>query len=331
MIHDSHKSLRCGIVLAAGEGERLRPFVRRLRGDTLPKQYVNFIGARSMLEHTFCRAERVISPERLFTVVSQEHLRHPEVEEQLSGRAGSTVIVQPENKETGPGILLPLMHLYKRYPDSAVAVFPSDHFIVEEALFMAHVDLAYHVVERHPRCLVLLGMEPRYAELEYGYILPGARVQPPAPLAIHEVHRFIEKPRLQVARELLQEGGLWNTMVMVFRVETLLELVRTTAPLLYRLFKRILEAIGTVNEMRVVEAVYRHMETVNFSRGLLEPLSLGHATRLLVVPVPGVFWSDWGSEERIWKALSKSGLPAQLPGTGAHRLPGVLDHHRNST
>lgn len=99
---------RCGIVLAAGEGERLRPLVRQIRGEVLPKQYVNFIGARSMLEHTFSRVERLIPEERVFTVVGRNHLAYPSVNRQLSGRLEGTVVVQPQNRETGPGILLPL-------------------------------------------------------------------------------------------------------------------------------------------------------------------------------------------------------------------------------
>jgi len=33
-----------GLVLAGGEGQRVKAFVRRMRGDALPKQYVNFTG-----------------------------------------------------------------------------------------------------------------------------------------------------------------------------------------------------------------------------------------------------------------------------------------------
>ena len=261
-----------------------------------------------MLEHTLCRAERVISPERLFTVVSRDHLRYPEVKRQLSICASGTVVVQPQNKETGPGILLPLMHVYKRYPDSVVAVFPADHFIVEEALFMAHVDLAMRVAERRPSCLVLLGMEPRLPEPEYGYILPGTEVGDLAPLAaVRKVLGFIEKPEPRAARRLLRKGGLWNTMVMAFKVKTLLDLVRGIAPSLYLSFTRICEAIGKRDEAHVVERAYRSMEAVNFSRGLLETLSLKHSSPLLVLPVRGVLWSDWGSEQRIVRMLSNAG------------------------
>lgn len=329
MITDSANS-RCAIVLAAGEGERLRPFISRLRGDALPKQYINFIGGRSMLEHTFSRAERVIAPERLFTVVSRDHLRHPEVRQQLSDRPTGTIVSQPENKETGPGILLPLAHICRRYPDPVVAVFPSDHFVLEEALFMAHVDLACRVVERYPSYLVLLGMEPDEPEPEYGYILPGPREKVLSPLAVRPVVNFVEKPDLHAARQLILNGGVWNTMVMVFRAGTMLELVRQSAPLLYDAFKRISVAIGTRSERNTIEETYRWLEPVNFSRGVLERISRAGASRLVVLPVRGVLWSDWGSEQRIMTALGKAGLAANARATREHRFPGVLDHHSNS-
>ena len=149
MINSTHRPVRCGIVLAGGEGTRLRSFVRQLRGDFLPKQYVRFVGTRSMLEHTFHRAERLVPAESLFTVVSRRHLNHPEVRWQLASRPRGTVVVQPENKETGPGILLPLMNVYKRLPNSTVVIFPSDHFILEEKHFMDQLELACQAVEQN--------------------------------------------------------------------------------------------------------------------------------------------------------------------------------------
>jgi mannose-1-phosphate guanylyltransferase len=160
---ETEASTRCGIILAAGEGIRLRPFVEKLRGCALPKQYVNFIGKRSMLEHTFSRAQKMIPAERLFTVVSQNHLRYPEVAQQLSSRPTACIVEQPDNRDTGPGLLLPLAHLYRRYADSIVVVFPSDHFILEEDRFMAYVDQAFRVVEQDPAKVVLLGVHPSEA------------------------------------------------------------------------------------------------------------------------------------------------------------------------
>jgi mannose-1-phosphate guanylyltransferase len=74
-----YRAPRCGVVLAGGDGKRLRAFERRLLGFELPKQYVSFTGNRSMLKHTFHRAEQLISRECLYAVVAQDHFRHPEV------------------------------------------------------------------------------------------------------------------------------------------------------------------------------------------------------------------------------------------------------------
>jgi len=306
----SPRPVRSGIILAGGEGERLRPFIRQLRGGLLPKQYVNFIGTRSMLEHTFHRTEELIPPERLFTVVSRNHLSYPEVRRQLSDRPLDTVVVQPVNKETGPGILLPLMHAYKRYPQSVVAVFPSDHFIVEEELFMAHVDLAFSAVEQNPSCLVLLGVQSSEPDPEYGYIVPGREVYP----GLCEVSRFIEKPEPHAALKLIQKGGLWNTMVMIFKARTMVDLVCRAAPQMYRFFGQILDAIGTAGETDAVNDAYRRLEAVNFSKGLLESFSVEYASRLMVLPVRGVYWSDWGSEHRIMSVLQNAGYLGRMQG-----------------
>ena len=138
-------SLLWGLVLAAGDGTRLQSYIQKIRGENLPKQYVNFIGRCSMLEHTVDRAEKLIPQQQIVTVVSKHHLRFAAVQRQLARQLPTNIILQPENKETLPGILLPLMHVYKRCPKGIVALFPSDHFILEEDRFM------YHVAQAAPR------------------------------------------------------------------------------------------------------------------------------------------------------------------------------------
>lgn len=252
-----------------------------------------------MLEDTFRRAEKLIPTERLFTVVSRHHLNHSDVRQQLRSRAPGTVITQPENRETGPGILLPLMHVYKKHPTATVAVFPSDHFIEQEDLFMDHVEMAFRAVERNSSSLVLLGTEPHEPESEYGYIVPGREAHP----GICEVLRFVEKPPPDAALRLIEQGGLWNTMVIVFKVKTLLDLVRRAVPRLYHSFELILQSLGAAQEAQTINEVYQRVETVNFSKGLLEKFVADEAARLMVLPVRGVRWSDWGSEHRIKTTL----------------------------
>ncbi len=316
---DGGHARRCGIVLAAGEGMRLRPLVSRLIGEILPKQYVSFVGRRSMLEHTLQRVERLIPRERLFTVVSESHLQQGAALRQIASRPPETVVIQPDNRDTGPGLLLPLVRLQRRYPEALVAVFPSDHFILEEDRFMAHVAIAFRFVEDDPSRIVLLGVKPDGPETEYGYILQeeeqGIRATP----GLRGVARFVEKPPPEQARDLVARGGLWNTLVMIFRAETFLELVRAISPSLGIAFDDIARAIGTAGESERVREIYRRMPPVNLSRDLLENLPLAEPSRLAVLAVRGVQWSDWGSEARVLETL-RTGLPVERRSQAAGAL-----------
>jgi mannose-1-phosphate guanylyltransferase len=203
-------------------------------------------------------------------------------------------------------VLLPLLHIVARYPDAVVGIFPSDHCIDRQGLFMGYVDMAFRAVERNPASLVILGVQPHHVEPEYGYIVPAAG-GPARPLpGMRRVLTFVEKPDAASAGELVERGGLWNTMVMAFRPKTLLDLVARVTPALRRAFDRIRWAIGTPQEARVVEEVYRTLSPVNFSRAVLEAIPGLRSPSLLVLPVRGVSWNDWGSEQRIMRSLTQA-------------------------
>ncbi|HEY2990646.1 MAG TPA: sugar phosphate nucleotidyltransferase [Candidatus Binatia bacterium] len=296
---------RHAIILAGGDGKRLEPLVQRLRGDNLPKQYVNFLGRRSMLEHTFDRVEKLIVPECIMTVVTRDHLRFPDVTRQLSVRPQETIIVQPIKKDTAPGVLLPLMHLYKRNPESIVALFPSDHFVLEEDRFMSHVSLAFEMVEQNPSLLILLGIAPTEPEPEYGYILPrGNRTDR---LKIQRVSRFVEKPDPREAQHLILNGGLWNTFVMISRTKRFLGIISDLAPELFAKAEELGKAIGTRNEVNRINAIYQDLKPANFSKAILERLPQRCPSCLSVLAVENVLWSDWGLPRSIAKVVQKTG------------------------
>jgi mannose-1-phosphate guanylyltransferase len=264
-----------------------------------------------MLEHTFHRAEKLIDGERLMTIVSRHHLLHAEVRRQLGCRPRETIIVQPENKETLPGILLPLMFLHRRCPEATVALFPSDHFILEEDRFMKYVQLAVQAVMDDATRLVLLAIVPHQPETEYGYIIPGAAVGKLARFGVQPVSAFVEKPRRELACRLISAGGLWNTMTMVFKLKTFLDLVRAVQPKAYYDFLRILQSIETPAERQAIDELYRRLEPMNFSKDLMEKIAARHPERISVLPVRNVYWSDWGSPRRIQQTLKS--LPLCRP------------------
>jgi mannose-1-phosphate guanylyltransferase len=307
VVDSSKLGTRCGILLSAGNGTRLREFVHQRRGDDLPKQYVNFVGSRSMLEHTYDRAQRSIPARKLFTVVAKGHLKFQEVRRQLASIPPETVVVQPTNKETAPGVLLPLLHIYKRYPEAVVAVFPSDHFVLEKDRFMRHVDDAFRLVDRDASRLVLLGLDPHGPDTEYGYIVPGEKINASESESARRVELFVEKPSLETTKKIIASGALWNTLVMVFACKTLVSVIHRAIPELDRAFQPVLSAIGTSDEDRVIQEVYQGLQPVNLSKDVLEVLPFEHRRGLVVLPVKGVTWSDWGTSERLSRTLRQLG------------------------
>jgi len=303
---------RWGIVLSGGNGTRLRDLVYQRRADYLPKQYLNFIGKRSMLEHTLHRAEKLIPAQKLLTVIAKEHLQFKDVRRQIASRPQECVIVQPENKDTGPGILLPLLHLQKRNPAAVVTVFPSDHFILEEVLFMQHVERAFRIVESDPSRIVLLGMEPNEPDPEYGYILSSG-IDSPDFDGSRTVEMFVEKPSADSANMMMRKGGLWNTLVLVVTCQTLLQAIERAIPDLYQSFEPIRDAIGMPDEQQVIERVYQKLPSHNFSKGVLEILSFENRQNLRVLPVQGVTWKDWGTSDRVSKTLRQLGAADCAP------------------
>jgi mannose-1-phosphate guanylyltransferase len=201
------------------------------------------------------------------------------------------------------------MYLHKRSPDAIVTLFPSDHFILEEDLFMQHVERASRIVETDGSRIVLLGTEPNEPDPEYGYILYGGRIDTPDLNGGRTVEMFVEKPSADAAKMIMRKGALWNTLVLVVTCKTLLQAIERAAPELYRSFEPIQDAIGTPDEQRVIECVYQKLPSLNFSKGVLEMLSYRDRQSLRVLPVRGVTWKDWGTSDRLSKTLRQLGAP----------------------
>src|SRR5262245_9323705 len=289
-----------GIVLAAGEGTRARAFLKQLCGGRGIKQFCAVLDSRSMLEHTLARVERLIPRQRILVVVSQHH--QAEVTQHLAHWPAENVIYQPVNRDTAPGILLPLTYVSHRDPFATVTVFPSDHFVVKEDAFLAAVGRAVAEVQLFPRQLILLSARPDQAEGDYGWIEPARHE---SSRESRSVLRFVEKPSRAQACELMARGALWNTFVFAARATTLWAMVRQTAPELADAFERIGSVLRLYSSYApfFTEYAYEKMRAVNFSSGVCEPL----VSWLRVLPLPEVGWSDWGTAERILASLQHVG------------------------
>jgi len=291
------------IVLAAGEGTRVRSFLSQLCGGRGIKQFCAIMGRRSMLEHTLERVEWLIPRQRTLIIVSHDHRQ--EAARQLAHWSSENIIFQPENRDTAAGILLPLAHIAHRDPLATVAIFPSDHFILEEWKFMQAVRHAVWETQGFPWGLTLLGIEPDKVEDGYGWIEPAAEEENRTTRA---VLRFWEKPTQKQAQVLWRRGALWNSFVCVVQCGTLWGMARQAVPDIYEDFKPIRQALGKPQAELVTKKVYAKLRAVNFCSGICEPC----ASALRVLPVSGTGWSDWGSVDRILETAEQLGKKAEL-------------------
>lgn len=295
------------IILAGGEGERTRPFIEQWLGCHKPKQYCTFVGNRSMLQHTLDRADRLVRPEHKVTVIGRNHREF--VNETLEGHRSGHVILQPRNCGTAAGVFLPLTFVRAWDPDATVVIFPSDHFVFPEARFLETVRRgirASHILQDR---LILFGVRPSHLELDYGWINVGGVLGWSGGSCVRLAGSFLEKPDPIEGLQAMSNGALWNTLVIVAKVNTLWKFGWQSLPVMMERFERLGPTIGTVLEGQTLQQIYQDMPHLDFSRELLQrfPEHLG------VMELEEVLWSDWGQPERIVHTLKTLGKEPAFP------------------
>ncbi len=281
------------VLLAGGDGIRLRELTARIVGDHRPKQFCPIVGAESLLSQTRARLDPLFSGDRQVFVVSCAHKSY--YSKELADAKDSLVIAQPMNRGTAVGIIVALVQVMQADPDAVVGLFPCDHHYSDDESFRSIVRSAISCAERFPQSLVIVGAEAEYAETEYGWIEPGLAVSQTQVRPLCRVNRFWEKPSLPHARALLQNGCLWNTLVTIGSAATFLELLCSEVP---EVVLSVTRALADSD----LAPTYARLPSVDFSRDIL----VHQAKRLLVLRDSGSGWTDLGSPDRVLELLAKS-------------------------
>ena len=218
------------------------------------------------------------------------------------------IVVQPHNRGTAHGILLPLLRIEEIDSEAVVVILPADHHLRDEETMIESLREAAHRASADRDSIYLLGIEPEEADSELGYILPAMR----SGRGASAVARFIEKPPAAQARAMIDQGALWNSFIMAGSVRALLDLFDSA-------FETARHAMQTLQGAQLDEA-YQHFRTLDFSRDVLT----GNESALRVLPVPQCGWSDLGTASRVESTLrrlkAESRSPAARPYCPTHLI-----------
>ena len=287
------------ILLSGGSGKRLWPLSNGVRS----KQFLKVLKSPTgEYESMVQRIARQITESKLdasitvATGVSQL--------DSIASQLGDLVevVAEPERRDTFPAIALATSYLFKEKncsPDEVVVVMPIDPY-TELGYFQTIAKMA-QAVEENIADLVLMGIEPNEPSTKFGYIVPAHNDGSILPVA-----RFTEKPTEQVAKNLIENGALWNGGVFAFKLGYLLDIAKKYVQL---------------NSFDEIRNHYKDLPKISFDYEVAEK-----AKSIAVVKFKGQ-WKDLGTwnsllEEIPEKAIGNVVMDDSTTGTKAiNELP----------
>lgn len=282
------------VILAGGDGTRLRGVTTALTGEPTPKQFCRLLGPTTLLDETLQRLAGIVEDRRIALLVSAAHQRY--YEPLRTNRPQSLMIEQPSNNGTAVGITFALGRVRQMDREAVVGFFPSDHHYTDMGMFRSAVAAAYRIAAHARNRLVLVGATPSGPEQDYGWIEPGAPLDwPDADHAVFAVNQFWEKPNGLVASRLFRRRALWNTFMTVGTVEAFRAALAATRPELALALDQIAAAPTTTAEARIVDGLYFGSPRLCFSSQVLAQAP----ERCVVVPLRASGWVDIGRPDRL--------------------------------
>ena len=296
------------VIPAGGGGTRLWPRSRQ----ATPKQFLDIVSERTMLQETADRVASLIPIDQLFVITNAAHTAS--VHEQLPSLPTANVIGEPQGRDSAPAIGIMAALLEKTLgADYIMAVLPADHVIGDGAHFCQILKVAAEVALKG--YLVTLGIPPTNPDTGFGYI---QRADPicsdhDSGLTAYSVKQFKEKPDRESAERYLEEGGyFWNAGMFIAQVGVLRSLYKTFLPQYEEGFAKIIAAHGTPEFDRTLEEIFPTFEKISVDYGIAE-----RASMVAVIPAE-IGWNDVGSWARLAEVLSTDSCASENISIGHH-------------
>jgi mannose-1-phosphate guanylyltransferase len=277
--------------MAGGRGTRFWPRSRKRSA----KQVLRFFGERTLIQQTVDRLGPVIPPENIWVLTNS--LLQAEIRKQLPEVPKQQIVAEPAQRNTAPCIALAAQILNELDPDAVMGVFPADHLILKEARFRAFVKAAFHSALDNN--VVVLGIQPRWAETGYGYIEMPEGVKPGEKSTV-PVTSFREKPDEKTATEFVERGNFfWNAGMFFWRTSSVLDLMRHHQPKTATLMAGLPSFRSRQFAARLSET-YPLCQDISVDYAIIEK-----AEKVAGIALDDIGWNDVGSWEAVYALATK--------------------------
>ena len=285
------------VILGGGGGTRLWPVSR----DSFPKQFLKILAPTSSLQQAVLRtsAKEVFARPIVMTIDPYRFLVRQQLEEI---GCDAEIVIEPERRDSGPAILAAALLVA---PETVLFVSAADHLIENKDGLLE--DFRNAAMAAQGGALVTFGIVPSRPTGAYGYIRLGGPLEE-APEA-ERVARFVEKPGLAMAEQLIAEGCLWNSGNFVFRAATVIEQYQRFDPdTLAAVRDSVASAKRDLGFLRLDRAAFAAARRSSFDYAVME-----RTDRAAVVKAH-FDWSDLGDWEAVWRHLPRDAEGNALSG-----------------
>jgi mannose-1-phosphate guanylyltransferase len=285
--------VRYGVIMAGGAGTRLWPMSRAAR----PKQLLEVVGGRSLLQLAFDRLRAVLPAEAIWVCTGAAH--REAVLANLPDLPPGNLLGEPCGRDTANAVGLPAAVLHDLDPDAVMAVVSADHVIEPVEVFADRLTAAFELAESHKAALVTLGIVPTGPHTGFGYIERGTDLGNSG----YRVSGFREKPDAATAQSYVDSGRYyWNSGMFVWRADTVLTELAAYLPDSHAGLTRIVQAPPGPEREALLAEVYPTLPKISIDYAVMEPAAAGRGAAEVLVVELGVEWLDVGS----WPALGST-------------------------
>jgi mannose-1-phosphate guanylyltransferase/mannose-6-phosphate isomerase len=284
------------VILAGGSGTRLWPLSR----SRYPKQLINLVGRRTLLQNTIQRLEGVREAAAPVVICNDAHRFMVADQLRQVGLKAEAIILEPVGRNTAPALAVAAIRATARGDDPVLLVLPADHHIAQidrfEQVVAAGLDHA-----RQGR-LITFGIVPEAPETGYGYIKMGDLLgSAGGDRSAVAIAAFVEKPDLERARQYVaSKAYCWNSGMFMFAAsQVLAELERFVPEIVAACRKAVAHGIVDLDFFRLNRAAFAACPSDSIDYAVMEKTDRG-----AMIPL-SAGWNDLGSWEALWQVSPK--------------------------